>query len=499
MEKLSALDANFLYTETEKMPNHISSVQLFDLPDETTADEFIVGLKSRYLERIHLVPYLTRKVVFMPGNIDHPVWKVDADFNIDNHIIKVDLPPPGNFHQLEEKVAEIHAELIDRNRPLWQLFVISGLEGNRIAYYSQAHHACIDGMAGQAATFLLLDTTPEGRDIEPPKNFPQVDNGGLPELLERSLENFIMTQVSAPKRILDAMENLTRLTQRMFDGEKKFGAVTQRAPKTRFNKSIEKPRTYAVADFTLKEFIALAKATNSKVNDVLLNICAGGLRQYLLDIDELPEDSLIAGCPVSLRKPGDESMNNQVTMMNVALSTDIEDPDSRLEAIKASAKTAKEIVSETQDNIDMDISVFGMPLMMTNSARMSETLHLMDNVPTPMNLVISNVPGPPMYLYSNGAKMLTHYPVSIPAHGMGVNITAVSYADNFHLAITACASALPDATKLRDDILHAYEDMTARALKTEMIPERREPHQVSKAERSAKPGAVEETETPKIA
>lgn len=463
MKKLGAVDANFLYIETEKTPNHVASVQLFELPEHNTAEQFVAGLKKFYMKRIHLVPYLTNVARFTPGNIDHPVWVKDVNFSIDNHIFHVELSAPGSFAQLEQKVAEIHAELIDRNKPLWQLFVISGLQGNRIAYYSQAHHACLDGMAGQAATMILMDTIPD-RVVEPATaEYGEADRG-LFELFNLSLQNMLNYQLDTPNRFLGTMDSMGRMARRALDPARSFGAAVRSAPKTRFNRMVGKERTFSAGEMSIKDMKAMGKAADCKLNDIFLAACSGGLRRYLARNGELPGKSLTAGCPVSVREAGDTSMGNKVTMMAVALATDIRDPLLRLQAIIDSSRTGKQVVDDMSPAFNPEVSVYGLPALVSAATRFGELLGLANIAPAAMNLVISNVPGPRNTLYSNGAKMLTHYPVSIPTHGVGLNITASSYVDNLYFSITACAMALPDATELRNDIMTAYNELMSALL-----------------------------------
>ena len=464
MQKLGALDGNFFYTETDKTPNHISSLQLFELPKNTSTEQFVSGLKIFYQSRAHLVPYLTRIPRFVPGNIDHPVWVEDKNFDIDNHIIPVELAAPGTFQQLELKVAEIHAELMDRNKPLWQLFVIYGLEDNKIAFYNQAHHACIDGMSGQAATMIMMDTTPNHPATAAPTLKNESQNG-LFELFRLSLQNFIKFQMDLPGNTLGTIDAAARLTALAMKPGNHIGNVFRSAPKTRFNRMVGKKRTYAAGDMSVAELKAMGKAANCKLNDIFMAVCAGGLRTYLGRSDELPRRALTAGCPVSLRKPGDTSMDNQVTMMTVGLATDIRDPLLRLRAIIDASILGKKIVEATAAGYNPNVSIAGLPAMMTSATKLAEFFDVANFSPTPVNLVISNVPGPRETLYSNGARMLTHYPVSIPTHSQGLNITASSYIDRLYFSVTACALAVPDAVRLREDIMTAFVE-----LKSLLIP-----------------------------
>jgi len=460
MQKLGALDGNFLYTETEKVPNHVSSVQIFELPSQQNFDQYFLSLKKFYSARIHLIPYLTRVLKFVPGNVDHPVWVKAPQFDIDNHITHVVLDAPGNFEQLELKVAQIHAELMDRSQPLWKLFVISGLKNGTIAFYNQAHHACIDGASGQAATKIMMDSTAEVAQVAP-ASLESSGDESMAELFRLSVQNFFNMQAEVPSRLLGNLDAAARFTRLALERSTEVSAAMRPAPKTRFNRMIDKKRTFAAGEMSVVELKAMGKIMNCKLNDIFMAVCAGGLRRYLERNNELPNSQLKAGCPVSLREPGSTKMDNQVTMMMVGLATDIRDPLLRLQAIINSSKIAKDMVQATLASYRPDISWYGLPAAITTATKMAETLKLAEAAQPIFNVVISNVPGPRAALYSNGARMLTHYPVSIPVHGQGLNITASSYIDKLYFSMSACALALPDATALRDDIATAYNEMVS--------------------------------------
>ncbi len=456
MYKLSATDAGFLYGETPRCPMHIASVQIMELPEGTTEDDFIEGLKSFLAGRKHLVPYLTNRLQATPFELDHPVWVRDANFAIDNHVYRVDIPAPGGRPELERTVARLHERPLDRTRPLWDLAVLCGLENGHVAYYSRVHHACLDGMAGQAATMALMDTSPEGREVEAsnPEFANRASHYNPMQLLVSAWQNFAEFQVEQVSRAPERAAGALRLWQRGLDPSRGFGALTVRAPRTRFNQPIHGKRAYAVGELPLRDLKALGKSFGATLNDVFLAICGGGLRRYLARLDETPAQSLIAGCPVSLRRPGDTSMNNQVTMMQVDLGTDIDDPVRRLGAVANSTQIAKSVTADAAELLPGNVALPGLPSLLGALAINSERL---GSAGTPFNVVVSNVPGPRETLYSNGAKMLTHYPVSIPAHGTGVNITVQSYTDGLYFGITACAAALPNADRLRDDMMAEYD------------------------------------------
>lgn len=466
MYKLGALDAGFLYNETDRSPQHIASVQVLELPEGVTEAQYLENVKSLLMDRIHLVPYFTNKLRLVPFHLDHPVWVKDRNFSIENHVHRLEVAAPGDRAAMEAAIAGLHEQRLDRTRPLWDLWVLTGLEGGRVATYNRCHHACLDGMAGQAMIATLMDISAEPRAVEPAPEgfFTRNDDQNFLQLLTGAAESFAKYQAKQPLAAFKALETSARLFRRAFDPSKGLGAVGTPAPKTRFNRAIEKKRAYVTGELPLEVVKNIAKVTQTKVNDVFLAVVGGGLRRYFERTGELPNASMVAGCPVSLRQPGDTNPNNQVTMMMVSLGTDEGDAGERLQTIAQSARTAKGFTQDVADSYDAEISLPGLPMSLSGAAQLMEALQAANSpwVRPPCNVVVSNVPGPNMTLYMAGAKVLTHYPVSIPAHGQAVNVTVQSYDGDLYFALTACAKALPDADSLRDDLLAEFEALSAR-------------------------------------
>lgn len=465
MYKLGALDAGFLYNETDRSPQHIASVQILELPEGMTEDQYFEDVKALMRDRIHLVPYFTNKLRFVPFNLDHPVWVKDRAFSIDNHVHRLEVAAPGDRAAMEAAIASLHEQRLDRDRPLWDLWILTGLEGGRVAIYNRCHHACLDGMAGQAMIATLMDVTAEPREVEPAPAgfFTRNDDQNFAQLLAGAAESFAKFQAKQPLAAFKAMETSARLFRRTFDPSKSLGAVRTPAPSTRFNRAIENKRSYVTGELPLESVKNIAKVTHTKVNDVFLAVVGGGLRRYFERTGELPKASMIAGCPVSLRKPGDTNPNNQVTMMMVSMGTDEADAGERLQTVAQSARAAKGFTQDVAGSYDAEISLPGLPAAMSAGVRMLETTRAanLPGIRPPCNVVVSNVPGPNMPLFMAGARVLTHYPVSIPAHGQGVNVTVQSYNGDLYFALTACAKALPDADALRDDMLTEFEALKA--------------------------------------
>jgi WS/DGAT/MGAT family acyltransferase len=457
MSHLSFGDASFLYMETDKVPTHAATLQIFEVPKEKQS-KHVEDFRRIMFDRRYLVPYLTHRLCFVPGNIDHPEWVDDATFDTEFHVRSVDLGGEGTMRDLEDTVADLHQQRIPLDRPLWRTVIITGLAGGQVAHYSAVHHSCVDGMGGQQPLHLLADPSPEVVWRNPEARQPEREPSQT-SLYLRALGRLAKANVAQLRGIPQGVQTVGSLVNRAFSPKKSFGALAAGAPKTSFNVEIDKGRSLALGQMPLSEFKALSKALDCTINDTFMTITAGALRRFFIRKNELPVDPLIAGCPVSVRQSGDESQNNQVTTMLVSLATDIEDPLKRLAAIRESAQVGKDVTAELYSSGSPDIEIFGLPSLMAGSIRLAENLHLAESLGMLMNLTVSNVPGPRDPLYSNGAEMLAMYPVSLALHGTGVNLTVISYRGSMDFAITSATCALAEPQELRDDFIAAYDEL----------------------------------------
>ncbi len=433
----------------------IASLQVLELPPDTSADEFVESLRHYIFERRHLVPYLTNRIEWTSGLFDHPNWIADPGFDINQHIYAVAVPAPGDRRAMEQTVARLHERPLDRGRPLWDMAVLTGLEHGRVAYYNRVHHACLDGMAAQASTQLLMDA--DGQTLHDKSPLPGaggrsrswVDHGISlwQDFTRQTVDNI----ANAPRRAV----GFSRLWQELAAPEQ--GQANLMSPHTPLNRRIDSRRVYATAELHVPALKQISRHMKCTVNDVFLAICGGALRTYLERHNALPEETLHAGCPVSLRNPRDKTANNQVGMMRVALGSDVADPVARLLTIKAATARAKALTAAGADLLPGNVTLPGIGMILRGAQLVTALARVADSTPPPFNVLISNVPGPRAPLTSNGARLLTHYPMSIPAHGLGVNITVQSYVDTLYVGITAAARVMPDADRLRDDILVAYD------------------------------------------
>ena len=314
-------------------------------------------------------------------------------------------------------------------------------------------------MAGQAMTLKLTDATPEPEQFDCPQDYVQSENPELRDLLQASFENLLQYQVSSISRSYGMFKTTTNLIQRAIDPGKSFGAFAQTAPRTPFNQTITQDRSYACVKLPFQEVRKIGKSMGASINDVFLTICSGALRRNLLKAGHLPEENLLAGCPVAVPKQGNSDQGNSVTLMTVDLFTNVKDPRVRLLKVKNSSHTAKEVTSEMADALDNNTSLLGLPALTRAASLFGEASGAANTMPMPCNVLISNVPGPRETLYSNGAKMLSHYPVSIPAHGLGLNITVQSYTDGLYVGLTACPKAAQDVKALRDDLIASFQEL----------------------------------------
>jgi diacylglycerol O-acyltransferase / wax synthase len=490
IRKLTASDASYLYVETPEVPMHIGSMAIFQLPDNHRAD-FFEDLKAMIGRRLHLAPMLTWKLAHTPLDIDHPSWIEDEQFDIDRHIFRGALPAPSDHATLQRIVGWLHAKLLNRARPLWEVYVFDGLPDDRIAIYSKMHHACIDGGAGAAMAQLIYDASPSPREVDapPPRKASRNDDERdfVSALVASSLEFWTLGEkdrlsasVEVPRtgksdlvsvlvdsaiqglhqrnKFLAGLPQVLKMANEL--GNKLIGTPSLHdlskliAPPTIINGSISSERSYAAVTLPMSRMKAIAAKSGTKLNDVVLAVSSGVLRGHLLEQGALPQKSLTAFVPVSTRETGDTSASNKVMGMICRLNTEIEDPKLRLEAIVADSAKSKELTSPFRQLAPLveDSIVLGSPLGIQLFSLVYSRSNLPNLLPPAVNVAISNVPGPKMTLYANGAELLHSYPISIVTHGMGLNITLQSYRDHLDFGFTAAANILPNVQELADSM-----------------------------------------------
>jgi WS/DGAT/MGAT family acyltransferase len=467
MNHLSGIDAAFLHLESPEMPMHVGSLHVLELPAGYSGD-FFEDVKACLAQRLHLADVFTRKLALMPFDLSNPVWVEDEDIDLEHHIRHITLPKPGSNTQLQQYVARLHSTLLDRSRPLWEFFVIDGLRSGEVALYIKVHHARLDGQAGVALGRAIFDTTPEGRHIKPPRQRARRNQYqlGVAELLSAALSNTAQQVLKLVKTLpaIGRAAGTLLLPEKDENGRRQWSLprnLNFLAPRTAFNVAITNQRRFAARTVPLAEVKEIAKRSGVSLNDVVMATVGGGLREYFIGHRELPERALSAAVPVSLRAAGDESANNQVSMVTMTLATDVADPLQRLKAIAADSTETKAKLGRVKTAIPTDFPMLAAPWLMSGLASLFGRSRLANVLPPVANLVISNVPGIQQQLYFAGARIISYYPVSIPAHGMALNVTVQSYNGRLDYGLIGCRRAVPDIMDLADALLAEHRKLLA--------------------------------------
>ena len=360
-------------------------------------------------------------------------------------------------------MAKLHAEPLDRKKPLWQFTVIEGLENRQVALYSKVHHAAVDGGAGMVITKALYDLTEVPREVEPPQ--PKTPER-KPTDIERAILNVNTVMSNAVRQQLTMIENVPKMMGQMVDMVApvltgKVGLPQLLAPRTPFNVTVEAKRSYAARSISLPEVKAICKATGTKLNDVVMAITSGAVRSYLMRKQQLPDAALVAFVPISLREMGNSDINNQVFGMNVPLATNYGDPMKRLKKIAQESGASKAVAGSVKDAAPQDFTLLGAPAILPGLMQLYGRSKLADYIPQSVNLTISNTAGPPFPLYCAGAKVTALYPVSIATHGVALNVTVQSYLDHLDFGVTADHKAMPDADVFCDMLVASFEELKA--------------------------------------
>ncbi|MEM9332059.1 MAG: wax ester/triacylglycerol synthase family O-acyltransferase [Pseudomonadota bacterium] len=460
MKQLSGLDATFLYMETPETPMHVAGFNIYQLPEDFEGS-FHKHFTEFFKSRVHLVSIFNVKLAKTVFELDHPGW-VDADpLDFDHHIKSAKLPAPGTFQQLEEMVADLHSQPLDMKKPLWQFTVIEGLKNNQAAIYSKVHHALVDGSSGMEITQALFDLGPVPREVKPP--LPK-EKKRIPTKAERAIlgmhdlaSNVVRQNLAMMEAVPQAMGQMAGLAATAASG--KLGMPQLIAPKTPFNGTIGQSRSYCARTVSLMDVKAICKETGTKVNDVVMAICSGALRNYLNEKHKLPDASLTAFVPISTRTSGNSDSNNQVFGMNCPLATNYSNPIKRLEKIHSETGASKAIAGSVQDISPKDFTLIGAPTLLPAMMNMYGKSGLANILPNAVNVTISNNAGPPFPMYCAGAKLLSLYPVSIPIHGIGLNLTVQSYLDHLDFGLTADQTSVPDIAHLGDLLVASFEEL----------------------------------------
>ncbi|HPU38501.1 MAG TPA: wax ester/triacylglycerol synthase family O-acyltransferase [Microthrixaceae bacterium] len=458
MERLSGMDATFLYLETPAGHMHVAMTAIYDASSVQGGYSF-ERIKATIEERLPLVPPFRRRLVAVPFQFHHPVWIEDPDFNLDDHVHRVVCPAPGGRRELALIAGQIASEPLDRSRPLWEAWVIEGLKHDRFGFVIKVHHSAVDGAAGAEIMTELFDLDPAGRDLSEVEEIPT-------EHVPTDIELLSYAAVSKAKVYADTFgligrtaRSVNNIVSGIRNPARRHGAIPLTAPRTPFNASITPDRSVAFARVPLDDVKAIKSALDVKVNDVVLALCAGTLRKYLEDADALPDEPLIAVCPVSVSGGDGHKAGNQVSAIFTSLATDIDDPLERIHAIANSTVGAKEDHNAIGALTLTDWAEWAAPRTFGLAARLYSSMNLANSHRPIHNLVISNVPGPPFPLYMSGSEMVAAYPMGPIMDGAGLNVTVMSYRDSVDIGFLGCTDLVPDIWDLADCVTEAFDEI----------------------------------------
>ena len=465
MERLSGLDSAFLSFETPAMHLHVAIAAVVDpgtMPGEYSFEQIKAFVAGRLVGKAAF----RRRVVEVPFRLNHPIWVEDPNFDLDYHIRRHALPAPGGPRELTELVGAVVGVPLDRSRPLWEIHVVEGLHDGNIALVGKIHHAAVDGVSGAELFIHLFDLTPEpasrpddGADPPEPERIPSDA-----ELVGHALLSQMRRAATLPALVGRTISTATHLVNRHRDPEAVVGAVPLRAPRTPWSAAITPHRRVAFARVRLSDVRRIRAAFGVKVNDVVLALVASALRRYLDDGDALPDEPLVAMCPVSVRSEDEAGRSdNRISAMFVHLRTDIDDVAERLDAIALATRGAKEDHNAVDARFLQNWAEHAAPSTFALATRLYSRLNLADRHPPVYNVVVSNVPGPDFPLYLDGAELVASYPMGPVMEGAGLNVTVLSYQDNVDFGFLACAELVPDVWDLADDIEAAMKDLLAAA------------------------------------
>jgi diacylglycerol O-acyltransferase / wax synthase len=460
VEQLSAMDAAFLYIESETLPQHVLGVMLLD----------VAGSEGRYSqerfrqvmqERIHLMPAFTRRLAQVPLNLDHPYWVPQADVDLDEHVSALTCPAPGDLRALGDLVGELGSEPLPRDRPLWRLWLVDGLENGHVAMVAKLHHSTLYGAAGADMMAHLLDLDREGRVVEPP------DHPEAGELLPSTASLLGRAALNGARRPARGARQLLGATRRLgaVGGHFAKAAVTRApvalpftAPRTPLNGRLTERRQAAFTKVDFAHVQEIKNAFGVKVNDVVLAAVTFALRDYLLAHDGLPSRSMVASVPVNLGAGAVEG-TDKISALLVPLPVQTEDPVEQLVQVAASTRDSKGMTDALGPESVGDVAELIPPLLVVGGSRIYDGLGLSRLHPPVQSVVVSNMPGPPIPLYLAGAQVDAVYPFGPLLPGSGLNITVLSNMGDLDVGLLGCPDLVPDLWHLADAFPAAIETL----------------------------------------
>jgi len=463
MQQLSGLDATFLYIESTRAPMHVGGVYIFEPPQKGDRIDYY-QFRDFIESRLHISRVFRQRLVEAPLDMSHPYWIEDPHFDLEYHLQYVAIPQPGGSKELLDLAARIFSRTMDRKRPLWELTIVEGLniEGypkNSFALISKVHHAAIDGGSGAEMMGALLSPSPKkSKPTSEEEHYWESER--IPTGIEIVARNYIKsvgTPVKLAKFLYDAIGSTIDVAREAIGKWIEPPPMPFTAPTTLFNAPVTPHRIFDGANLDLERIKKMKNIASTTVNNVVLAICAGALRRYLKDKNNLPKKPLVAMAPVSVRNEEEKgTMGNKVSAMLVSLATNEEDPLKRLKLIHESASSSKVYSRALGADKIMDLVPSELAAL---AARLYTETKVVEYIRPVYNLVITNVPGPPIPLYMGGAKLLTHYGTAPLIDGLGLLMVVFSYAGSITISATSCRELMPDLDKFIANIYEAADEL----------------------------------------
>ena len=467
MQRLSGLDASFLYLETPTMHMHVGLVAVLDPSTMPGGYDF---------ERVHAAldagvrtqPQLIRRLVEVPLHLNHPVWLDEPNFDMLHHVRRITCPAPGGDAELAAIAGRILSTPLDRSRPLWEVWVVEGLVDGRFALVAKVHHAITDGIAGTQILAALFSASPNAPP--PSRSEPPEASEGMPTELEL-LRDAITARIAQPRALIHMFKRTSNALLDFYERRKSpdhaAGASFFDAPRAPWNGPLSAQRGAAFARLTLDDVKRIRKAFGASLNEVVLAICAGALRSYLESRGELPGAPLVAACPIATRGRGQGS--NKVSMMVTSLATNLESCVERLQVVRSVTRGAKQEHDALGSDMIRSWAELAVPGLLSTAARLYSRYHLSELHRPPFNLMISNVPGPRVPIYFAGAQLVSAFPLGPISEGAGLNITVMSYAGHLDFGLVTSPTLIADLEAIASLLPAAARELVAAA---ERVPER---------------------------
>lgn len=505
-ERLNPLDAAWLFTESRATPNHVGGLLQFRLPQGAPRDFLRQMMEEFRSHRTFTAPW-NRRLKFAFNKNPVPAWVEDEAIDLEYHVRHAALPWPGGERELGELVGRLHSAPIDLERPPWECTIIEGLSDDRFAMFIKMHHSLIDGVSGMKLLEKAMAADPGKSLTLPPfwasggaSGSSSGGTSGSSKTAKPSRAKPSPTMANATSAIVEALSGQARSLPQLVAA---FGKIVKRigdprdglavpfdAPRSILNGRVREKRRFATQQFPMERLRTVAAAADSTLNDVVLAICGGALRRFLLERDSLPEKSLTAGIPVSVRPKDDEGTGNAISFIVSTLGTDIGDALERLAAIKASVKFAKAHVQSLPRAAMLQYTMLLMaPTIITLLTGIG------GRTPPMFNITVSNVPGPDKPLFFRGAELLSVFPASIVTHGQALNITCESYNGQMNFGFTACHTSVPSTQKLAVYAVEALQELED-GLGIQR-PKKAAPTKASAPRRAAKPAPAKKATPPR--